>query len=93
MELTFQVNGIPFEIKTIHGMVKEHDVVEGHQEFADQNEAEKECLVCLTEEKNTVIMPCGHMCVCLDCGNGLVKAKHTCPICRGNIQSLIPMKK
>ena len=65
-------------------MAKDHDVVEGDQAFGD-DDAEKECLVCLTEEKNTVIMPCGHMCVCLECGNGLVKAKHTCPICRSNI--------
>jgi len=28
----------------------------------------KECLICLSEEKNTIIMPCGHLCVCSECG-------------------------
>ena len=47
----------------------------------------------MSEAKDTLIMPCGHFCICGDCGKGLVKAKHTCPVCRGNIGSLIPMKK
>lgn len=35
-------------------------------------------------------MPCGHLCVCADCGNTLKSNKnHTCPICRGNIDSLV----
>ena len=50
----------------------------------------KECLICLTEEKNTIVMPCGHLCVCKDCGKQLFDKKFTCPVCRGNIGSLIP---
>ena len=35
-----------------------------------QEEGEgKECLICLTEERNMLIMPCGHLCVCEGCGN------------------------
>ena len=39
-----------------------------------EEDPEKECLVCLSEEKDTLIMPCGHYCVCGECGKGLVKA-------------------
>lgn len=53
---------------------------------------DKECLICLTEPKNTIIMPCGHMCVCGDCGKTIIDKKYTCPICRGPIGSLIPFK-
>jgi hypothetical protein len=37
-------------------------------------------------------MPCGHMCVCFECGEALRNRKHNCPICRGNIGSLAHMK-
>ncbi len=81
------INGLPFEIKTIYGMAEEHEVEEGTgivDVKHDEGES-KECLVCLDEEKNTVVMPCGHLCICSDCGKGLIKAKHTCPVCRGHI--------
>lgn len=85
------INGLPFEMKSIYGMTSDEGAEEG-EEAIDEN-PEKECLICLTEDKDTLIMPCAHLCVCENCGKELVKAKHTCPICRGNISSLIPMKK
>jgi len=60
--------------------------------MADED-GETECLICLCEQRDTLIMPCGHMCVCSGCGKELINKKQTCPICRGNIGSLIPMKK
>jgi len=51
----------------------------------------KECLICLTEPRNTLIMPCSHLCVCKECGDQIQQKKYTCPICRGNIGSLIPI--
>lgn len=50
----------------------------------------KECLICLSEPRNTIIMPCGHMCVCSDCGDQINKKSNNCPICRATINSLVP---
>ena len=50
----------------------------------------KDCLICLCEEKNTIVMPCAHLCVCRECGQSLKEKKFTCPVCRGEIGSLIP---
>ena len=88
------INGMPFELKTIYGMVAEDGAEEGetHVDVKDDGE-NTECLVCLDNKKDTVIMPCGHLCVCSECGPSLVKNKHTCPICRSHIQNLIPLKK
>ena len=80
-------------MKSIYGLTNEEGAEEGHEAFAEDDNPETECLICLTVAKDTLIMPCAHLCVCEDCGKQLVKAKHTCPICRGNISSLIPMKK
>ena len=51
---------------------------------------DKECLICLTETRSVIIMPCGHLCVCSQCGTEIHKQKYTCPICRGPINSLVP---
>lgn len=71
------INGMPFELKSIYGMDSEdNNAVEGEEEGPNvQDDGEKECTVCLTEDKNTVIMPCGHFCICDECGRQLVKAK------------------
>jgi len=73
-------------------MTNEEDAEEGHEAIED-DERDSECMICLTEVKDTLIMPCGHMCVCDTCGKSLVENKHSCPVCRGHISSLIPMKK
>lgn len=60
----------------------------------DEGGEDQECLICLSEEKNTIIMPCGHLCVCTDCGKRLqADKKFSCPICRGPIVSLIPFNR
>ena len=64
------------------------------QKKAAEDDADKECTICLSEQSNAIVMPCGHMCVCMDCGNSLKTSKHNlCPVCRGAIQSLIPFKR
>lgn len=87
------VNGVPFEIKTIFGLEEHVEHGSEHVEGGEDEDEDKECLICLSEPKDTLLMPCSHMCVCEDCGKQLVKGKHTCPVCRGNISALIPMKK
>jgi hypothetical protein len=83
---------MPFEIKSIYGLDVEGDNAAGEaaQEGQIEDGEGKECLICLTEPRNTLIMPCGHLCVCSDCGNTIHTKKYTCPVCRGNIGSLIP---
>jgi len=79
------INGFPFEMKSIYGMEHEHEAVSGEEHVIKEDEQQKECLICLDAQKDTLIMPCGHYCICNDCGKSLIKAKHTCPVCRGNI--------
>ena len=31
------------------------------------DESQKECVICYTNTKNTVVLPCRHMCLCIDC--------------------------
>jgi hypothetical protein len=43
---------------------------------------EKMCVVCLCEEKDTVLVPCGHYCLCSSCSGSVQQ----CPICRCQIR-------
>ena len=59
---------MPFEIKSIYGMEKEHEAVEGEAAIGDdEDDEEATCKVCLFEPKDTLLMPCGHFCVCKGC--------------------------
>lgn len=43
-----------------------------------ENEEETECVICLSDLKDTVFVPCGHYYCCSNCSQKLDK----CPICR-----------
>jgi len=45
-------------------------------------DAEHACVICLEYRKDTVIRPCGHLCVCWGCGQS-VRAR--CPVCRSMV--------
>ena len=42
-----------------------------------------ECIICFENESNTVIISCGHQCLCNICAKELVFKE--CPICRTSI--------
>lgn len=52
-----------------------------------------ECIVCMDAAVDTVLLPCGHLCLCHECSTALqqgAKAKATslkCPLCRVSAQS------
>mmetsp|Transcript_19780 Transcript_19780/g.42790 ORF Transcript_19780/g.42790 Transcript_19780/m.42790 type:complete len:133 (-) Transcript_19780:24-422(-) len=47
-------------------------------EVIDPFESPADCVVCMERKRQVVFAPCGHLVVCLSCGQGL----HACPICR-----------
>ena len=44
-----------------------------------------ECVICLDRKKDTVLIPCGHICICLHCSESY---KTSCPICREKITTV-----
>ena len=45
-------------------------------------EGNSDCVICLSNKRNTMIMPCKHICLCNECADVLSKNKSDCPICR-----------
>lgn len=40
------------------------------------------CVICRTNPREIILLPCGHVCLCEDCADGIVDL---CPICRAKI--------
>jgi adenylate kinase family enzyme len=47
------------------------------------------CVVCMVEEADGVVLPCGHLCGCEPCLNILLNSGATCPICRAHMNSVV----
>ncbi|XP_062854696.1 E3 ubiquitin-protein ligase NEURL3 [Trichomycterus rosablanca] len=55
--------------------------------FTHSNADEENCVVCFSEP-STVILKCGHCCLCSQCAPRVVKEFGTCPLCRQYIRPL-----
>lgn len=55
--------------------------------FGLESEEERDCLVCLTEPRSIMLLPCRHLCICHRC---LTMLPHdTCPVCRTSFGSYL----
>lgn len=46
------------------------------------------CSVCLDQPSNTVVIPCGHICICSTCVPHNTSLKKGCPVCRATVSSI-----
>ena len=48
-----------------------------------------ECVICTDAVADHVLVPCGHKCICADCGDLLKTGNQPCPMCRAEIRDAI----
>lgn len=48
--------------------------------------ARSDCSICLQRSSDTVMVPCGHLCVCQQCSTHV---QQTCPICRASVTQMV----
>ena len=46
------------------------------------------CVVCLIAEREVILVNCGHVCVCADCAENLLRMIQGCPVCRSALNQL-----
>ena len=70
--------------------------VSSPEEYDKELEKEREknmCVVCQDNKKSVLILPCKHMCLCVDCGHRIVRQRagnrRTCPLCRQKIRTIM----
>ena len=69
---------------------KQRDEAEARYKEAEvDNDKKNVCVVCLENKKTHAFNPCGHMCVCETCADEIIQRGSNCPMCRGDITSLL----
>jgi len=61
-------------------------------ENADSDGSAKDCVICMTEPRDTTVLPCRHMCLCSGCAEVLRHQSNKCPICRSTVKSMVEIK-
>ena len=56
------------------------------------DDEERLCVICLTADRDTTVLPCRHMCMCAPCARELRRQTPRCPICRDTVESLLHIR-
>ncbi|KAG5549924.1 hypothetical protein RHGRI_015033 [Rhododendron griersonianum] len=80
------VNGIRYVLQDIDRIGNSVD-----NDF-DGNDPGKECVICLSEPRDTTVLPCRHRCMCSGCAKHLRFQTNRCPTCRRPIVRLLEIK-
>jgi hypothetical protein len=60
---------------------------------AEPEGGNSDCVICLSEPRDTAVLPCRHMCFCSYCA-GIVRLQcDRCPVCRQKVASLLQFKR
>ncbi|KAK9078630.1 hypothetical protein SSX86_002687 [Deinandra increscens subsp. villosa] len=81
------VNRMRYELQEIYGIGNSVDAAD-----FDGNDPGKECVICLSEPRDTTVLPCRHMCMCSGCAKVLRFQTNRCPICRQPVERLLEIK-
>ena len=58
----------------------------------DIEDSGSECVVCLSDSRDTLILPCRHLCLCNACADSLRYQANNCPICRAPFRALLQIQ-
>jgi len=80
-----------WEVKTVQQKVKAQNnmFIVNDIYGVDDSSATEDCAICLSYPRDTVIIPCRHMCVCHQCAQELWRQSKKCPICRGLSRAMV----
>ncbi|KAJ1731625.1 hypothetical protein LPJ61_002447 [Coemansia biformis] len=71
----------------VGGMLYQQHGVFGLSEALDSRTSSakddpSQCAICLSDDRDTVMLPCRHLCMCRECANTYRQQSNKCPICR-----------
>lgn len=93
LKQTIQVGNKSFELQEIYGIEQNQNGAAEQTNVNDlDDENGRECVICMTEPRDTTVLPCRHMCMCNKCAKVLRLQTNKCPICRCNVESLLQIK-
>ncbi|QDZ20037.1 RING-type domain-containing protein [Chloropicon primus] len=82
------VQNMAYELQEIYGL-ENANAREGAVTGTPADDLGRECVICMSEPRDTTLLPCRHMCLCHDCAQMLRQQTNKCPICRTQVKSLL----
>ncbi|XP_061426055.1 E3 ubiquitin-protein ligase MGRN1 isoform X1 [Lethenteron reissneri] len=86
------VDGVSYLLQEIYGIENKGSVQELKTCEDDISDNSTECVVCLSDIRDTLILPCRHLCLCSACADTLRYQANNCPICRLPFRALLQIR-
>ncbi|KAH8392976.1 hypothetical protein KR200_007203 [Drosophila serrata] len=84
------VDGLCYLLQEIYGI--ENKAVNKSSLDEEIDDHGSECVICMSETRDTLILPCRHLCLCNSCADSLRYQANNCPICRAPFRALLQIR-
>lgn len=84
------VDGLCYLLQEIYGI--ENKILSRPATNDDDEDNGSECVICICEPRDTLILPCRHLCLCNSCADSLRYQANNCPICRAPFRALLQIR-
>lgn len=79
------IDGVLYIQHEIYGL---SEAMRAHMDDSAKDDV-LQCAICLSDDKDTVLLPCRHLCMCRECANTYRQQSNKCPICRRVVESIL----
>nr|XP_020444466.1 RING finger protein 157 isoform X2 [Monopterus albus] len=86
------VDGVSYLLQEIYGIENKYNSQESKVANDEISDNSAECVVCLSDVRDTLILPCRHLCLCNACADTLRYQANCCPICRLPFRALLQIR-
>uniref|UniRef100_A0A8C1WTK4 E3 ubiquitin-protein ligase n=1 Tax=Cyprinus carpio TaxID=7962 RepID=A0A8C1WTK4_CYPCA len=86
------VDGVSYLLQEIYGIENKYNSQESKVAEDEISDNSAECVVCLSDVRDTLILPCRHLCLCNACADTLRYQANCCPICRLPFRALLQIR-
>lgn len=84
------VDGLCYLLQEIYGIENKNINKAGADDDTEDNGSE--CVICMCDTRDTLILPCRHLCLCNSCADSLRYQANNCPICRAPFRALLQIR-
>ncbi|XP_017779851.1 PREDICTED: E3 ubiquitin-protein ligase MGRN1 isoform X2 [Nicrophorus vespilloides] len=84
------VDGLCYLLQEIYGIENKNNETQCNDDDGEDNGSE--CVICMCDVRDTLILPCRHLCLCNNCADSLRYQANNCPICRAPFRALLQIR-
>ena len=86
------VDGLSYLLQEIYGLENKAADLPNKPFDEDLDDCGADCVVCMCDLRDTIILPCRHLCLCYACAESLRYQASNCPICRAPFIALLQIR-